>query len=566
MYERPRRATSNNRRLVAVGLVLVLGWTMIGYRLTVVQGARADEFAARGLDQRLQRRTLPADRGTIFDRDGRELAVTIDSVSVYANPREMADPDAAALALAPLVGRNVRDLAQELSGGSAFVYLARQLDPEDAEPIRAADIPGVYFLTEPKRVYPTEALAVHVVGFVRSADNVGLEGLELQYDEALAGTPGELLVERDPAGLVIPQGEYQVEPAVQGSDLFTTIKVEIQYAAEQALARGLERTGASSGSVVVLDPTTGEILAMVNLPNYDPNARSDAPGDAIRNRAVTDVFEPGSTQKAITVSGALESGLVTPSTPFDIPEKIEIQDTVFEDFTEHPSRLSVTEIVTYSSNLGTILLGDLIGSHQLHAMMQQFGQGVATGVDFPGEASGVLRPAEDWCLTTCLAGTSIGYHVSVTPLQMAMVYATIANDGVWVQPHLVREVVDGSGGRRSMEPERRQVVSARTAQQMRVMLEAVVDGGTGSLAAVPGYRVGGKTGTTEKYLSETESYSEEEVVASFIGMAPIDAPRVVIAVVLDGPVDDASGGRGAAPIFAEVMLAALNQLGVPPDA
>jgi len=565
MDERLRRGASN-RRLVVVGAVLVFAWTMVGYRLTIVQGARADEFAARGLDQRLDRRSLPADRGTIFDRDGRELAVTVDSISVYANPREMADPESAALQLARLLDVNPGDLMRDLESGSAFVYLARQLEPDAVVPIQEADIPGVYFLHEPRRVYPSGPLVAHVVGLVRSSDNVGLEGLELQYDRALAGTPGTLLVERDPAGLVIPQGEYQVVPAEQGSDLVTTIKVEIQYAAERALARGLERTGAVSGSIVVIDPSTGEILAMVNLPSYDPNGREEVSGAAIRNRAVTDVFEPGSTQKAVTISGALESGVVTPFTQFDIPEKIEIQDTVFEDFTNHPDRLTVTEIVTHSSNLGTILLGDLLGARRLHEVMSAFGEGSITGIDFPGEASGVLRPADEWCLTTCLAGTSIGYHVSVTPLQMAMVYATIANDGVWVQPHLVREIVDGTGGREEVVPDERQVVSARTARHMRVMLEAVVESGTGSLAAVAGYRVGGKTGTTEKYLSETQAYSEEDVVASFIGMAPIDAPRVVIAVVLDGPIEDASGGKGAAPIFAEVMLAALNQLGVPPDA
>ncbi|MDP2622736.1 MAG: penicillin-binding protein 2 [Actinomycetota bacterium] len=565
MEERPRRVTSN-RRLVAVGVVLVLAWTTVGFRLTVVQGARADEFAERGLDQRLERRTLPADRGTIFDRDGRELAVTIDSVSVYANPREMADPTGVAMQLAPLVDRRVTELIAELTSDSLFVYLARQLSPEEAEPIREADLPGVYFLTEPKRVYPAGGLVVHVIGIVRSDDNEGLEGLELQYDRALAGTPGELLVERDPEGLVIPQGEYRVVPAEQGSDLVTTIKVEVQYAAEQALIRGMARTGAKSGSIVVIDPTTGEILAMVNLPAYDPNDREAVPRGAIRNRAVTDVFEPGSTQKAVTVSGALESGLVTPATSFDIPDEIEIQDTVFEDFTEHADRLTVTQIVTHSSNLGTILLGELMGAPRLHDALSAFGEGAPTGIDFPGEAPGVLRPAEKWCLTTCLAGTSIGYHVSVTPLQMAMVYAAIANDGVWVQPHLVKEIVDGSGSRQAIVPQERQVISARTARQMRVMLEAVVESGTGSLAAVEGYRVGGKTGTTEKYLSDTQSYSEEDVVASFIGMAPVDAPRVVIAVVLDGPVEDASGGRGAAPIFAEVMLAALHQLGISPDA
>jgi cell division protein FtsI (penicillin-binding protein 3) len=228
--------------------------------------------------------------------------------------------------------------------------------------------------------------------------------------------------------------------------------------------------------------------------------------------------------------------------------------------------LTVTEIVAHSSNLGTILVGDLLGTRSLYTYMHAFGQGRQSGVDFPGEASGVLRPPEEWCLTTCLAGTSIGYHVAVTPLQMAMVYATVANDGIWVQPHLVKEIVDGSGVSSPVVPLERRVVSEQTAAEMRIMLEAVVDRGTGGAAAVHGYRVGGKTGTTEKYLTETQAYSESEVVASFIGMAPIGDPKVVVAVVLDTPTTDASGGSGAAPVFSEVMLAALHQMGVAPDA
>ena len=564
MEERPRRGS--NTRLVSVGVVLVLAWSMVGYRLTVVQGARADEFAARGLDQRLQRRALPADRGTIFDRDGRELAVSVESVSVYANPLEMTDPAQVASLLSPLVGRDMTDLLADFTDGSAFVYVIRQIDPLDAEPIRQAQLPGIYFLTEPKRVYPTGDLAAHVVGFVREDDNVGLEGLELQYEEALAGTPGELLVERDPSGRVIPQGEYQVVPADPGSDLVLTIKTEIQYAAAAALADAIDRTGAASGSVVVLDPETGEVLAMVTLPSFDPNDRDSIDEEAVRNRAVTDVFEPGSTQTLVTISAALEAGLVSPGTAFDIPDRIEIQDTVFTDSTIHASTLTVAEIVSNSSNLGTILVGDLVGARLLHAFMSAFGEGNASGIDFPGEAPGMLRPPEEWCVTTCLAGTSIGYHVAVTPLQMAVVYATIANDGVWVQPHLVREVVDGTGTRSPAAVGERSVVSGVTARQMRDMLARVVEQGTGSLAAVPGYRVGGKTGTTEKYLAQTQEYSEDQVIASFIGMAPIDDPKVVVAVVLDSPVSFASGGSGAAPVFAEVMLAALNQLGVPPYA
>jgi cell division protein FtsI (penicillin-binding protein 3) len=507
---------------------------------------------------------LAADRGTIFDRDGRELAVTVEGVTVYANPHEVSDPESLASLLAPLVGRNPTDLAQDLASDAAFVYVARQLDPESAEPIRQAGLAGIYFLSEPRRVYPTGALAAHVVGFVSDGDNAGLEGIELFYDTELAGVPGALLVERDPQGRVIPQGEYLVEHPEQGSDLVLTIKSEIQYSATQALAAALERTGAVSGSVVVIDPESGEVLAMVNLPSFDPNDRDGTPLDALRNRAVTDVFEPGSTQKLVTIAGALESDIVAPNTSFEIPDRIEILDTVFKDVTVHPDRLTVTEIVAHSSNLGTILVGDQLGIRSLYTYMYSFGQGRASGIDFPGEAGGVLRPPEDWCLTTCLAGTSIGYHVSVTPLQMAMVYAVVANDGMWAQPHLVKEIVDGEGNRQATLPLARRVISAETAAQMRIMLEAVVVRGTGTAAAVSGYRVGGKTGTTQKYLTDLQEYSEEEVVASFIGMAPIDDPQIVIAVVLDSPQEYASGGRGAAPAFAEIMLAALHQVGVVP--
>lgn len=545
--------------------MLALAWVGIGYRLVVVQGLESEVYAERGLDQRLQREELAADRGTIFDRDGRELAVTVDSVTVYANPREIEDPLTVARLLAPLVARDTLDVLDALAADASFAYVARQLDHETAARVEAARLPGIYFLSEPKRVYPLAELTAQTIGFVRTDDNQGLEGLELQYDELLSGNPGELLVERDPYGRTIPQAEYRVVPAEPGSDLVLTVKTEIQFAAHRALEAAIDRTGAEGGSVVVVDPATGEILAMVNLPTFDPNDRVEVSSAAMRNRAVTDVFEPGSTQKLATIAGAIEDGVVTPDTVLAIPDTIELHDTTFEDLWSHPPELSVTDIVAYSSNLGTILIGDMLGAQNLHRHLSTFGLGRPSGLDFPGEAGGLLRPPEEWCATTCVASTSIGYRVSVTSLQMAMVYATIANDGMWVQPHLVREVVDGQGARRAVEPRQRRVVSEQTARAMRPMLEAVVDRGTGGEAAVPGYRAGGKTGTTEKYLIASERYSEDDVVASFIGMAPIEDPRVVIAVMLDSPRHDASGGRGAAPVFSEVMLAALHQLGVPPD-
>jgi cell division protein FtsI (penicillin-binding protein 3) len=550
---------------VTVGVLLVLAWVGIGYRLVVVQALEADVYADHGLDQRLQREILAADRGTIFDRDGRELAVTIDSVTVYANPREIEDKTTVARLLAPLVRQNMLDVLEALSTDGTFAYVARQMERTDAERVRAAQLPGIYFFTEPKRVYPMGELTGHVIGFVQADDNQGLEGLEYQYDLPLSGTPGELLVERDPYGRTIPQGEYQVVPAEPGSDLVLTIKTEIQFAAAQALATAIDRTEAAGGSIVVVDPTTGEILAMVNLPTFDPNDRSAADPSWFRNRAVTDTFEPGSTQKLITISAALEAGVATPDTIFEIPTALQRGETTFRDFTSHSSDLTVTGIVAHSSNLGTITLGEMLGARDLHRNLHAFGLGSPSGVDFPGEAGGLLRAPEDWCEANCVASTSIGYGVSVTTLQMAMVYATVANDGVWVQPHLVKEIVDGLGARVPIDPLQRRVVDSDTARAMRLMLEEVVSGGTGGFAAVDGYRVGGKTGTTEKYLIEEQRYSEDDVVASFIGMAPIDQPRIVVAVVLDRPREDASGGKGAAPVFAEVTLAALHQLGVPPD-
>ncbi|MDX1690131.1 MAG: penicillin-binding protein 2 [Acidimicrobiia bacterium] len=560
----PRRFL--NARLVTVIVVLGLGWIGIGFRLWVVQAAQAEEFAEQGLSQRLQRETLAADRGTIFDREGRELAVTVDAVTVYANPRQVTDPDTAARTLSPIIGRSPVEIARALTEDSTFVYLARQLDREVATPIREADLDGIHMLVEPRRLYPTGELAAQLLGFVRTDDNRGLEGLEAYYDEELAGTPGELLVERDPFGRTIPQGEYSVVPAEPGADLVLTLKTEIQYEAHRALGEALERTGAESGSIVVLDVETGSVLAMVNLPTFDPNDRSDLDMATVRNRAVTDVFEPGSTQKLVTVAGVLEDGLVDPTTTFEIPDEIEILDTTFEDITVHPDTLTVTEIVAYSSNLGTILLAEELGIRSLHQWLFAFGEGSPTGIDLPGEAGGVLRPPEEWCTTTCLAGTSIGYHVSVTPLQLASAYAIVANDGTWIQPRVVDEIVDSAGVRTPVRPLQRRVLSDVTAARLRIMLEAVVDEGTGALAAVPGYRVGGKTGTTQKFLAEEGVYSDEDVVASFVGMAPIDDPQVVVAVVLDAPTEDASGGSGAAPLFSEVMRATLHQLGIPPDA
>jgi cell division protein FtsI (penicillin-binding protein 3) len=360
----------------------------------------------------------------------------------------------------------------------------------------------------------------------------------------------------------------------------TTLDREIQYAAEQALLAALERTDASSGTAVVLEVKTGEILAMATVPTYDLNDRSEIDPALFRNRAVSDMYEPGSTLKIVAIAAALEEGLVETSTVFTVPAEytieLEVEPKVYTDVgRRYEEDMTVAQIVSRSSNIGTILIQDMIGNEVHHRYLSAFGLGQLSSGSFPGEATGTLQPASDWCDTTCGPNTAIGYRVDVTPLQMASVFATISNNGVWVEPHIVQEVINPDLTREPYKPIQRPVLSEHTARIMQRLLQGVVEAarGTGRRAAVQGYTVGGKTGTTEKYLPELQGYSEDDRIASFIGLAPVSDPQIVVAVVLDSPTglnEDGDelyfGGVSAAPVFAEIAEAALHQLGVTPDA
>ncbi|NND03975.1 MAG: penicillin-binding protein 2 [Acidimicrobiia bacterium] len=571
------RRKPNDSRLLVLGVAFVVAWAGIGFRLVRVQGFEADEHAARGEQQRRRTEDLSAPRGTIYDRDGVELAVSIDAITVTINPQEVDDVVALARELAPMVGEPRHVLRQRFTKpGSQFAYVARRLESAEAEVIRQFvrdnEISGVYFTSEPKRIYPAGDLASQVVGFVRDDDMAGLEGIEWKYDELLSGIPGQQIVERDPYGNPIPQGDFIVDPAQPGADLILTIDREIEFAAQQILAQAVADTNAVAGTVVVLDIDTGEVLAMASAPTFDPNDRSGTDPAAYRNRAVTDVYEPGSTLKVVTVAAALEEDVVTPRTSIKVPAKVEIGDKEYTDVGRKKARqMTVSDIVAQSSNVGTILIQDLLGNAEHYSYLSAFGLGAVASGDLPGEASGHLENVRNWCDTTCGPSTAIGYRVDVTPLQMASVFAAIANDGVWVQPHVVREVIRADGTRERFQPTERPVVSAETARTMRLMLQGVVETGTGTLAAIDSYTVGGKTGTTEKFVPG-EGYSLEDRIASFIGIAPIDDPRIVVAVVLDSPngeLEDGSdlkfGGVSAAPVFAAVAEATLHRLGVPPD-
>jgi cell division protein FtsI (penicillin-binding protein 3) len=562
-----------------MGAVFLLAFVGIAIRLVVLQAFDAEAYTVLGENQRVREEALPADRGTIFDRNGVELAVSISAKTVVADPLLIEDKKQAATIVANELGINRRELLDKLQiEGSRFAYVARRLEPAELgdlmEVLEELDIQGFSVRDEDKRVYTAGSLAAQVVGFVRDDDGVGLEGAEYRLDEVLAGQPGVQIVERDPYGNPIPTGEFLIQPAIRGSDVSLTIDRGIQFEAERYLAETIELTDAVGGTVVAMDPATGEILAMATYPGFDPNDRSSYNVELYRNRAVSDVYEPGSTLKVVTVAAALEEDIVDPDQVLRLPAELAIHDKTYTDVSERtgPVKMNVAEIVEQSSNIGTILIQGALGNEKHHDYLQAFGLGAAASGEFPGEASGSLQPAAEWCDTTCGPATAIGYRVGVTPLQMAAVFAPIANDGVWVEPHIIKEIVHSDGTIETYDPVVRPVLSRETAQLMQEMLQGVVENGTGSRAVVAGYTVGGKTGTTEKFIPQV-GYSEEDRIASFIGMAPARSPEIVIAVVLDAPkgLDEEGkelkfGGVSAAPLFSRITAAALHQLGVEPDA
>ncbi len=568
-----RAAPSVRSRLLVVGMALVLAWAGLGYRLVQVQVVRAAEYAERGLAQRLTRKTVAPTRGKIFDRNGDPLAMTVEARSIYAIPDQVEDPLLTAQEVAIRTGGDTADLLAALESGRNFVYLARQVELDVAQEVEALDLAGVYSHSESKRVYPAGTVAAQVVG-VADIDGNGIEGLEYAYDSVLRGTPGELVLEQDPAGRVIPLAPRSIEPAIPGEDLLTSLDLPLQYTAQSTCADTLERTGAEQCWIVVLDAETGEVLAMAGAPTYDPELRRASDGGSFSNFAVRDMYEPGSTQKLITVSAALDTGVADLDTIIpDVADTYEVtpgacrsnEDDIygcFRDFSPHETRsMTVREVFTVSSNVGTIKIQERIPRDTLVEYMRRFGQGSPTGIDYPGEAPGAIG-IDPGC-SSCWASAAIGYSVAVTPLQMAAAYAAIANDGVWIQPHLVTGRIDVDGEVSTVTPETRRVVSERTAWVMRELLASVVAAGTGKAASVPGYRVGGKTGTADKY--GPEGYTDQ-TIASFVGMAPIDDPKIVVAVVVDSPAPEFStGGRAAAPAFSVVMEAALHRLGVTPD-
>ena len=550
-------------RLIALFALMTFAFGAISVRLVVLQVSQAQELQDRAFDQRVRTIDLPAQRGQILDRNGARLALSTPADDVYADPQLIDDPWATATSLSPLLGVGVPDLVHAMTSEGTFVYLARHLGRGASDRIQRLALPGIGLLPTSKRSYPAGSLASQVLGFV-GTDGVGLTGLELGYQDVLAGTPGERTNELGLSGQAIVSGVDEERAPVAGASVVTTIDRELQFQAQAALEQAVEEQGARGGTVIVMDPRTAEVLAMASNPSFDPNAFEDAPSATYRNRAVTDAYEPGSTNKVITAAAAIQERAIPLGSRLTVPWTMPVGDYVIHDSQAHaPMQMTLGDIVAESSNIGAVMVADRVGASTLATYLARFGLGRATGIGFPGESNGIILPLDQWN-DTILATTAYGQGIAATPLQMVSVYSTIANDGRWVQPKLVRGTIgpDGSLDPNEATPARR-VVSAGTARMVTRMLAYAVEDGTGTNAQIPGYQVAGKTGTARIPTGDGSGYLEGQYIASFIGFLPAGDPKVVVAAILDRPAT-VYGGLAAAPLFKRVALAAIGRLDIAP--
>ncbi len=566
------RLRPTGRRLRMAAAAMLAFFLLLAGRLVQLQGFQSHTYATLAEEQRQHTVDQPATRGEIVDRSGNVLAVDVDANDVYANPHKVTDVVGEAAKLAPLLHKSVADVTANLLPNANFRYLATDVDTTVGDKITKLNLPGIGTLPQRKRLYPAGNLAANVLGIV-GRDGTGLAGLESAYNTELAGKNGKLVVEEDPQGRVIPSGTHREKAAVPGQGLQLTIDRDIQYEAEQALAAEVQASGAIKGVAIVMDPHTGAIYAMASAPGFNPNDPSKITPDNLQNPDVAWTFEPGSVNKLITVSAAIDRHIVTPTTSITVPESsvypkrgIAIPDYVISDAEDHPQEnLTVAGILAQSSNMGALLISrKLPSTSALESELRAFGLGSLTGVGLPGESQGLLEPSSKWSIDRA-ATIPYGQGMSVNALQVADAYATIANGGVRVTPKIIAGTINGKGKvTPTADGPQRRVVSPQTAKTMQQLLEQVTTtaSGTGAKASVAGYRVAGKTGTANRIDPNTGKYFG--YVASFVGFAPADNPKLVVLVTLDDPKTSIYGGDTAAPVFSQIMSFALTSLRVPP--
>lgn len=565
---RPRRAPRRVRladprkrlRISLIGLAVLL--SLVGGRLVQLQGLDASAYAEAASGDRVRTTAVPAERGEIQDRDGQVLAANVEAYDVVVDQTMVENPAAYALQLAPLLGVPEAELQQKLTGEDRFVYLEKGVPGTAWRQVRELDLPGVNAESNPQRDYPAGTVAGSLLGFV-GADGHGLAGMEMSRDEALAGTDGSLSYQMGVGGKQIPLGASSGSEASPGQGLRLTIDRDLQWYTQQAVAEQVEQASADAGVATVLNTETGEIEALVSVPTVDPNEPGKTEAAERRNRAVEDAYEPGSVFKPLTAAAVLDAGEATPETLFTVPDQIQRDGARIGDYYNHPEQeMTLAGIIAKSSNVGTLLAAETLAKEDYRNYLSQFGIGTPTQLGLPGETSGHL--GTDMSDLT-RDNVSFGQGVSVSVVQLAAAYATIANDGVRVQPRIVDARLSPDGGEEMVQSEETErVVSEEAANGVTDMMEAVMSPeGTGEPATVEGYRVAGKTGTAQRVNPSTGEYSQYN--ASFMGFAPAEDPKYVVAVSLFNTRNGNSGGALAGPAFAEIMQFALQARGVPPS-
>ena len=544
----------------ALLLTALLAISAQAIRLHVFEGAWLSERAAREYEGAM---VVQGKRGAITDRNGSPLAVSIDSPSIAAYPRQMADRQAAARQLAKALNQPQRDVFKKLDPKRSFVWLKRQATPRQAETVQALGIKGVDFISEHSRYYPNKTLAAQLVGF-SGIDGTGLEGMEFYFDATLKGGEQEITILKDALGRRF-EGAGMPATLAGGHNVVLTIDRTIQHIAQKTLEASVTEYAAQSGMAIVMAPSTGEVLALAHYPFFNPNSYRSFERELWRNRAITDPFEPGSTMKMFSVAAAIDSGVCSPSTIFYCENgEYRIGRNTIHDTKSH-GWLSLQQIVKYSSNIGSVKMAEKLGPRQLHAYLNAFGFGRRSGITCPGETAGSLSPFKSWSAIDAGA-ISFGQGVSVSAIQLIAAASAIANDGLLMKPMLVKEITGRNGEtvkRFSPEPVRR-VVSSHTAATVRRILKTVItEGGTGVNAALEGYSVCGKTGTAQK-IDSSGTYAKGRYLSSFVGLAPADQPELAILVLLDEPTVQTYGGIVAAPAFRQIALETLSYLNIPP--
>jgi len=535
---------------------------VVGVRLVWIQVVQASDLARTAQRQRTRDVVLPARRGSILDREGQPLAVTSDAKTVYADPTVVVDATSTASAIAGALGGSAADYLPKLKHSGSFVYIARKVDMARAAALEKLKLPGIMQIDDSKRSYPGGTLACQILGFVGVDDN-GLAGIEKQYNSTLAGTAGRVVAERDRQGRVIPGGIVSQLDPVDGKNVYLTIDNDIQFKAQLELAAAVKKFGAKGGSVVVIDPRNGEIYAMASTPYFDPSHFATATAEAMRNRAISDAYEPGSTIKAMTAAAAIDDGVAQPSTVYHLPPTLRIGDrTIHEAHARGTVDYTLTQIVTKSSNVGAVKIGQALGKSKLAQYFKAFGLSQRTGVDFPGEAKGWMPPMSTWSAST-MGNLPFGQGLSVTPLQLARSLAAIANGGTLVTPHFLQRE-DSIPATFPAYPV--PVISASAASETIRMLTDVVRDGTGTAAKVSGYEVAGKTGTAQKVRAGGIGYMKGVYVSSFAGFLPAGAPKLLIVVTIDSPSRGLYGGTVAAPAFSRLAAFCVAHLRIAPAA